>query len=320
MLNQLNISMRRSVGYNAAPITMLLCAACWGIGTVMSKNNLLSFPPLLLLVVQLMASCAVLWTAVLLSKTPVNWSWANIRLGWIGILEPGLAYVFGMFGLARTSATSASLITATEPIMTIILAWVLLREPFGRRTLGIVVVAMVGTLIVSLYGGQAQGQTLIGDAMLLISVLCAAFYGVMNRQHITHLPPLHMTAVQHTFGLLCAIAFLPIALMAGEANQLADIAASGWLMAIATGIVQYALAFLLYMRALKHLTATHASVYLMAVPLFGITGGALFLGEQLSLAQMLGSALILFALIKLRTAPEDTPAPLSLPMPETAQC
>src|SRR5262245_58860288 len=126
MLNQLNISMRRSMSYNAAPLTMLLSAACWGVGTVMSKGTLIYFPPILLLIVQLMASCAVLWIAVLLSKTPVKWSWASIRHGWIGILEPGLAYVFGLFGLAQTSATSASLISATEPIMTILLAWLLL--------------------------------------------------------------------------------------------------------------------------------------------------------------------------------------------------
>ena len=309
--------MRRSILQNAAPLTMLLSAACWGVGTVMSKNNLLYFPPLILLVVQLMASCAVLWTAVLFSKTPVKWSWATIRVGWIGIMEPGLAYVFGMFGLAQTSATSASLITAIEPIMVLILAWLLLREPIGWRTLGIVGIALTGTLIVSLYGTQGQGQTLLGDALLAASILCAAFHSVMSRQSIRHLPPLHMTAVQHTFGLICAICFLPIALIAGEGSQLASIPADAWLVAILTGVVQYALAFLLYMVALKRMTASHASVYLMAVPLFGITGSALFLGEQLSIIQMLGTVLILFALIKLNTAPDDTPT-ISLALPEAA--
>jgi drug/metabolite transporter (DMT)-like permease len=319
MLNQLNISMRRSASYNAAPLTMLLSAACWGVGTVMSKSALFYFPPLLLLIVQLMASCAVLWTAVLMSKTPVNWSWASIRHGWIGILEPGLAYVFGLFGLAQTSATSASLISATEPIMTIVLAWLLLREAIGRRTMGIIGVALVGTFIMSMYGAEGQGQSLLGDGLLLASILCAAFYGVMSRQSISHLPPLHMTAVQHTFGLLCALCFLPVALMAGEANQLASVPMDAWLAAVVTGIVQYALAFLLYMQALKQMTATHASVYLMAVPLFGITGSALFLGEQLSILQMVGTAMILYALIRLKTAPVDAP-PMSVGMAEKAMC
>jgi drug/metabolite transporter (DMT)-like permease len=310
MLNILTLmTPRRLSGQHIAALTMIFSAACWGAGTVMSKGNLDYFPPLILLVVQLSASCAILWTAVLFSKPRVKLTWPAVRHGWIGILEPGLAYIFGMFGLAQTSATSASLISAIEPLLTIMLAWFLLREHFSRQMLALIGVALVGTLIVSLYGVEGQGQTLLGDVLVFGSIICASFYGVLSRESINHLPPIHMTAVQHTYGLLCAVAFLPIALLAGEANQLSNIPLDAWGVALLAGVVQYALAFLLYLMALKHITASQASLYLMLIPIFGICGGALFLGEQLSMIQVIGGVLILFALIRLRVgAPRSRPA------------
>jgi drug/metabolite transporter (DMT)-like permease len=317
MLNQLNITTHKKSlkrvsdragrllrqTSNHAAILMILSAACWGTGSVLSKDTLDYFPPLILLVVQLIASCTALWTVVLLSqrnpKSPVQWTWQNVQRGWIGILEPGLAYVFGLFGLAQTSLTSSSIISATEPILTIVLAWLFLREAVNRRLLQLIVVALAGTLIVSLAGADNNGQTLWGDALVFGSIICAAFYAVSSRQSIAYMPPLPMTAVQHTFGLLCALALLPIGLLAGEASKIATIPLSGWGWAIATGVVQYALAFLLYLRALKHLTAAKASLYLMLVPLFGSGGGVLLLGEQISLLQVAGAALILFALTRL---------------------
>jgi drug/metabolite transporter (DMT)-like permease len=47
-----------------AAVAMTLAAACWGLGTVMSKGVLDYLPPLLLLVVQLVGSLLFLWTAV----------------------------------------------------------------------------------------------------------------------------------------------------------------------------------------------------------------------------------------------------------------
>lgn len=317
MLNQLHITTHKKAlkrlsyraqrllqqACNHAALMMILSAACWGTGSVLSKDTLDYFPPLILLVVQLIASCTALWTAVLLSqrhaKSPVRWTWQNIKRGWIGILEPGLAYVFGLFGLAQTSLTSSSIIGATEPILTIVLAWLFLREAVNRRMVQLIVIALAGTLIVSLAGTDSNGQTLWGDALVFGSIICAALYAVSSRQSIAHMPPLPMTAVQHTFGLLCALALLPIGLLAGEASKLAAIPLSGWGWAIATGVVQYALAFLLYLRALKHMTAAKASLYLMLVPLFGSGGGVLLLGEQISVLQVAGAVLILFALTRL---------------------
>jgi len=45
-------------------IALVLAAACWGFGAVMTKYALDQVPPLTLLVVQLVVSVVVLWIAV----------------------------------------------------------------------------------------------------------------------------------------------------------------------------------------------------------------------------------------------------------------
>jgi drug/metabolite transporter (DMT)-like permease len=70
---------------------------------------------------------------------------------------------------------------------------------------------------------------------------------------------------------------------------------SVWILAIASGIVQYALAFWFYLIALREITAGTAALFLTLIPVFGVGGAYLFLHEQLTLWQWLGAILIVTA-------------------------
>ena len=111
--------------------------------------------------------------------------------------------------------------------------------------------------------------------------------------------PLPLCALQQTFGLLLALVILPIGLAGGEATQLAAIPASTWLWAALNGIVQYCIPFLLYLTALKVMPATQAALFLTLIPLFAVSGSALFLAEHMTMVQLAGGGLILAALLGL---------------------
>lgn len=64
-----------------------------------------------------------------------------------------------------------------------------------------------------------------------------------------------------------------------------------------SGVIQYALAFVFYMVALRHISAGLAGVYLNFVPLVGIAGAFIFLDEKLSLLQLGGALLVVIALV-----------------------
>ena len=61
------------------------------------------------------------------------------------------------------------------------------------------------------------------------------------------------------------------------------------------GIVQYALAFWFYLLALQRMPANRAGFFLLLIPVFGVAGGVLFLGEEFQVVQGIGAITILGA-------------------------
>ncbi|MBB2974193.1 drug/metabolite transporter (DMT)-like permease [Mesorhizobium sp. RMAD-H1] len=73
----------------------------------------------------------------------------------------------------------------------------------------------------------------------------------------------------------------------------------GWLifLALASGVVQYALAFWFYLIGLQVLPAGTAAAILTLIPVFGVGGAMAFLGEELAPPQWLGCAIVIAAMI-----------------------
>lgn len=288
----LPVQRRRGVAVLAA----ILSAVCWGSATVMSKGVLGHMPPMTLLAVQLTASIIVLWLAVLALRFRVRLDRHTRRASLSGILEPGLAYTFGITGLALTTASNAALIGAAEPLFILMLAWLVLKERLGAPILFLAAVATLGLVLVVVpdAGGFAGEGSLVGDALLLAGTLFAAFYVIATRRLVGTIEPLPLSALQQSVGLIWTLGVLSIALLAGLATLGLD--GLPWpvlLMAAASGVIQYALAFWLYLFALQSLPANIAGFYLTLIPVFGIAAAFVFLGEALSGPQWIGALLII---------------------------
>ena len=280
----------------AAVLAAILSAACWGSATVMSKGVLDHMPPMTLLAIQLTASISVLWLTVLGLRFRVLLDRPARRASLSGVLEPGLAYTLGITGLALTTASNAALIGAAEPLFILVLAWLVLKEQPGppivllaaAATLGLVLVVVPDTT------GPAGQSALVGDALLLAGTLFAAFYVIATRRLVSTIDPLPLSALQQSVGLVWTLGVLVIALLAGLATLGLD--GLPWpvlLMAAASGVIQYALAFWLYLFALQSLPANIAGFYLTLIPVFGIAAAFVFLGEALSGSQWIGAILII---------------------------
>ncbi|MEQ8829488.1 MAG: DMT family transporter [Alphaproteobacteria bacterium] len=280
---------------------MILSAACWGLATVMSKAALSAFSPPSLVAIQLSASVAFLWGAVAATGQgcPLNRQTATAAA--TGVLEPGLAYVFGTFGLLLTSAGNASLISTTEPLLILLLSWLVFRQSVSGRTLLAIVIAMAGVTLVSGAHADAAGGGIEGDALIVLATLFAALYVLASSRVASRLPSVTLAALQQTVGLALALAV--VAVVASPSVLLREIASADWPMlclALISGIVQYALAFWFYLICLRRLSPGTAGLFLTLVPVFGLLGAAVFLGEVMSLPQLLGAVMILSALVWIR--------------------
>ena len=286
------VKRRRDIAVLAA----ILSAACWGSATVMSKGVLDHMPPMTLLAIQLTASISVLWLAVLGLRFRVLLDRPTRRASFSGVLEPGLAYTLGITGLALTTASNAALIGAAEPLFILFLAWLVLKERPGPPIVLLAAIATLGLVLVVVPNtADLAGQgSLVGGALILAGTLFAAFYVIATRRLVGTIDPLPLSALQQSVGLIWTLGVLVIALLAGLATL--GLGGLPWpvlLVAAVSGVIQYALAFWLYLFALQSLPANIAGFYLTLIPVFGIAAAFVFLGEALSGPQWIGAILII---------------------------
>jgi drug/metabolite transporter (DMT)-like permease len=280
---------------------MILSAACWGLGTVMSKVVLTYLPPLTVLAVQLVSSVAFLWT-ITLTQQPWKREYCNqlsprtlLKLGLPGLLEPALSYILGLVGLAMTTASNASLISATEPLMALGLAWVFLREKIRFGLLVLMGMAIGGVLLTIGVDVHLGSRFLIGDLLIVVGTFSGALYAVLSQAGVRIVNAVLLAAIQQSFGLV-GVALVWISFEQINIAQLIAINPVVWLLTIASGIIQYALAFWLYLQAIKTIKVSIAAQFLSLIPIFGVGGAYLFLGERLSLVQGLGMLLVVGAI------------------------
>jgi drug/metabolite transporter (DMT)-like permease len=93
-----------------------------------------------------------------LKRRQLPFSSKSLKQGVAGIFEPALAYMIGIFGLKMTTASNASLIGASEVILTIVLAAVFLRERLTRIKLLLTSTSFSGILLLML-GEESAGHS-----------------------------------------------------------------------------------------------------------------------------------------------------------------
>jgi drug/metabolite transporter (DMT)-like permease len=279
-----------------AASAMVGSAACWGGATVMTKGALAAIPPFTLLAIQLLSSVGALWLVILALRVRIGPVRPALKAASTGVFEPGLAYAVGVPGLALTTAGNASVVAAMEPVFVILLVWAAFGIRPDRIVAGAVALAVAGVCLVSLpdLSGLGAGD-IRGDVLVLLGTGFAAIYVVTSSRLVADTAPLVLTCLQQSVGLAVALLVLTGALLTG-AERLPEAPGAEMLaLAVASGLVQYALAFWLYLVGLRRLPVGVAGLFLTLTPVFGVAGGMLFLGESATALQLFGAALILGA-------------------------
>jgi drug/metabolite transporter (DMT)-like permease len=286
---------------------LVLAAACWGLGTVLSKAALAHLPPLTLLVTQLIASLAVLWPVLLWQRAAVPWGRRPISgnfqpkivsLGLLGWLNPGISYTLSLIGLSYSTASSSALLWAMEPLLIVGLAWLVLRERLRPGFLFVSGLAVTGALLVA---GSDLGRPglLAGNGLILAGVFCCALYTVLARRVGEGFSPLLAMTVQESLALGWALLIWPAELSRVKLESFGQIPAAAWGLAALSGVIYYGLAFWFYLGGLRRVSAGEAGFFINLVPIFALGAAYLLLSEKLAPVQWLGCGLALAAVFGL---------------------
>lgn len=204
--------------------------------------------------------------------------------------------------LHYTSVVNASLINTLMPVMTFLLALVVLRERLRFVQVSGVIVAIVGAILIIGRGDVSTMAALSpnrGDLLVVAGLTFWAFYTVLIRWRPTKLPLRVFLTV--TIGL-GALFHLP--LVAWEVSSV-----GGFTVTVATvaailyfGIFPSILAYLIWHNAVAAIGPGRTGMYMYLMPFFGAVLGVWLLGEDFFLYHLAGIGLILSGITLVNSA------------------
>lgn len=263
----------------------------FGLSFVGTKYALRGFEPLLLATSRFALAGAILWVVWRLCGSREHATRAELaRVALLGFVSLTVYFAFENTGIARTSASQAAILMAAVPIFVIVLNAFTLREHNTGRQWAGVAVSFLGIVALVSFGDATGGGTIMGDLLLLVACVAAALYAIMARRLLVRRSPLFVTAFQNLFG---ALFMLPLALVE---LSLAGLRRPTWgtLGALAYLTVFCSVAgYWLLNYALSHVEASKASVFLNLIPVVGVAGAHLLLGERFALPQLVASGVVI---------------------------
>ncbi len=179
----------------------------------------------------------------------------------VAFVGAAVAPVCLAWGLARAGATAGSLVLNLEAVLTVVLAWLIYREPLGRRVL-LAVVIMAGAGVMLVLDSSSRSETgLVGALIVTAATLAWAIDNTLTRP-LAERDPLQVIAAK---GALGAALTATIALVRGEPlPSLTTIAVLG-----ACGATGYGLSLRFYLIAQRKIGAARTGSVFALAPFVG---------------------------------------------------
>lgn len=276
----------------AAPVALLLTMLFWGTSGTFVRSLALAIEPENSLAIRY-----ALLTIINVAGLIIAGDWRIERPDIPRFLFAGLIGMAGYnlffnYGLAEVEAGVAGVLAATGPLVIALGAWLVWRERLTVHFLIGVGLALLGALALfwnGLVAATGSGISLYGTLLVLLSVVCWATYTIACRPLFARYSAFTVTA------WTMIIAAPPIVLNASEP-----------LLAVAAHLDARQLAELIYLTFANGLLATclwnygnarlgnaHAGAFLYLIPVTAVASGAVFLGETVTPAIILGGLLTL---------------------------
>ncbi len=273
----------------AVPVLAVFIAVfAWGIGPLLflapsiSINSVLFYrvlfwPPLLYLIVRR------------------NGAKINDKL-FRSVLVPGILFgvstIFGFTAITTTSVANATIIGNISTAMVLFVAPRFLNEKISKSQVVLALTSFAGVAAIVFGAGNTGGSSLFGDFLALVNALTWTIYFISSKRRRVD----GVDTWQFLFGVSVIQVFVvvPYALLTSN-----DILQINWrdlgfliAMTLFSGTIGHS--FMLW--AQKYVDASVSSLILLLGPVISSAGAWLVYGQQISLVQVIGGAIVLASL------------------------
>ncbi len=273
-------------------LMLVVLSVLWGGSFFFVGIAVTELPPLTIVTLRVGLAAITLWSIALLMgyrppKSPGVW----LAFFGMGILNNVIPFVLIVWGQTQIASGLASVLNATTPFFTVIVAGLMLHdEKITWMKLVGVAIGFVGVLIMIGVPAVGEGGNILAQVAVLIAALSYAFAGVYGRRFKSlAINPIVTAAGQVTVSTLILV---PITLYIDRPLNLPALGLDTWAAIFGLSMLSTAMAYVLYFKILESAGATNLLLVTLLIPVSAILLGSLFLNESLEPVHFIGMALI----------------------------
>lgn len=281
-------------GFGLAVAAVIAAALIWSSSFAVTKVALAEVPPMTIGALRFLFAAAVLGVLVHAKRDKRLPSVRQrLLIGLAGLLGISVYFALENVGVDLASASDATLIVASYPIITLVLELLFGRASFSIVRLIGMLVAVAGVWLVVQGGAADQGGShLLGDIILILGGVVWAGYNLVAQRDTSGASPIVVTYYQTLVG-------------AGGFVLLSLLETSRWSVPSPPNIARIVFlaalcsvaAFLLYNYGLGRLVPSVAVNLLNIVPVAGLGWAVLLADETLSGTQVVGGAVVIIGVV-----------------------
>jgi O-acetylserine/cysteine efflux transporter len=255
----------------------------WGLGFTFSKAALSEFPPLMLMGFRFCLTALILVWFVPFPRGEMT---RVVQIALIGsVLQYGLTFT----GLTYLDASTAILLVQLEVPFGVLMAWLVYREQVGWVKVAGIVIAFVGVLLI------AGSPSVDGKWFAVALVISGAFVWAIAQVMVKSLKK------TEGFGLIAWLAMVagPLMLVAslviedGQMEALVNATWIGWGTVVYLAVAMTAIGYGTFYKLLARFPVSMVMPYLLLLPVVGVAGSVLILGETLTPRVALGGVVVI---------------------------
>jgi drug/metabolite transporter (DMT)-like permease len=217
----------------------------------------------------------------------------HLRKRWVPLLALGAingALPFTLIAAATVylNASIASILNATTPLFTALVAAVWMKEAIGYQKLWGLVLGLLGVVVLMGWSPLGLSAGVVwGVIFSLAGALCYGIGGVYAKSALSDLPTLDLAIGQQ---LAAGVLLLPVAAVTAQVKPLSVPVIAA---ALALTLLSTAFAYLIYFDLIARVGPTNTLSVTFLIPVFGTLWGVLFLHEPLRISLLVGLVIIL---------------------------
>lgn len=274
------------LGHTLALVSVIV----WGLTFLMTKLLLAHFSPVGLLIYRFILAFTVMF--IMYPKIRFYSLRTELNMAFLGVTGVSFYFFTENAALVYTQASNVSLVVATAPVCTALLAHVFTRdEKMAKNIVVGAVLALAGVALVVYDGAFHLRLNPLGDFLALGAALMWAFYSILLKKRDPEVHPVVIVRGTFFYGILTA---LPALLVYPDALRVRGNIDAGVIANIAfLGVIASAVCYFIWNKAVDFIGVVRTSSYIYLIPLIGMLSSAAVLGEKIGLILAVGAALIL---------------------------